>query len=207
MRICKDCGIEKPLEAFYKTGKWYRNRCKKCHEFKFRPPTGKPNLGAFLKGHVPWNKYKVDGRSSLKTKEWTKKVFERDNHKCKQCFSTYRLHAHHIKFWKEHPELRLDLDNGITLCNSCHSKLHREIDGFPKSEIPWNKGMKLSDKHKIHLSEAHIGNVSGMIGKKHTEETKEKISKSKKGTLLSEKHREKLRGRIAWNKGLKKVSK
>jgi hypothetical protein len=57
MKICKDCKIEKPYSEFYTygNGKWYRGRCKKCHNLKFRPPKGH-NSASFKKGHIPWNK-------------------------------------------------------------------------------------------------------------------------------------------------------
>lgn len=42
--------------------------------------------------------------------------------------------------------------------------------------------------YKKHMSEAHRGNPGGMLGKKHTAKTKEKISRSKKGTQAGKKH-------------------
>ena len=168
MKICADCGVEKPLSKFYKKGKskrtqkiWYEKRCNECHNLKFRPATGiisstrfkkgqtawnkgtkgvsQPNKTSFKTGHVipngagfkigftPWNKDKnFNGscRRCLNDKLWIKSILERDLYKCKQCSSTDILHVHHIKNWKEYPELRFDINNGITLCKSCHMKLH-----------------------------------------------------------------------------------
>lgn len=66
-------------------------------------------------------------RSSIKTRNWSKAVRARDGHKCVECGATGRLHAHHIKPWKDYPKLRHELSNGITLCPPCHSRAH----GFP----------------------------------------------------------------------------
>lgn len=56
---------------------------------------------------------------------WASLVKDRDK-KCMQCNSVYDLHAHHIKSYQSHPELRNDVNNGITLCGSCHRKWHKE---------------------------------------------------------------------------------
>jgi hypothetical protein len=56
---------------------------------------------------------------------WASLVKERDK-KCTECGSVYYLHAHHIKQYKSHPELRYDVNNGITLCGNCHRKWHSE---------------------------------------------------------------------------------
>lgn len=63
-------------------------------------------------------------RSHRTTVEWSLAVRERDGHKCVECGATGKLHAHHIKPWKTHPELRHDVSNGETLCPPCHQKAH-----------------------------------------------------------------------------------
>ncbi len=39
---------------------------------------------------------------------------------CRTCHAKPRLHADHIKSWKDYPELRYDVSNGRTLCEDCH---------------------------------------------------------------------------------------
>lgn len=71
----------------------------------------------------------IDGRHAGKTpikqsyeyKLWRKSVFERDNYTCQMCKQRGgELQADHIKPQSIYPELRLDLDNGRTLCRPCH---------------------------------------------------------------------------------------
>lgn len=61
-------------------------------------------------------------------RDWSKSVKNRDNWKCKinnnKC--TGRLEAHHILSWKDHPELRYDINNGITLCHFHHPRKREE---------------------------------------------------------------------------------
>lgn len=71
-------------------------------------------------------------RDSKETADWRKAVFERDDYTCQHCGDRNRkgrgrnihLHAHHIKGFAAFPELRFDLDNGLTLCAPCHYKVH-----------------------------------------------------------------------------------
>lgn len=58
---------------------------------------------------------------------WQRAVKSRDGFKCQSCGSGEDLHAHHIKQRTRFPELALDLDNGTTLCRSCHLKEHNRI--------------------------------------------------------------------------------
>lgn len=53
---------------------------------------------------------------------WRKQVFERDNYTCQDCGATGYLNAHHLLSWVNFPELRFDINNGITVCVSCHAK-------------------------------------------------------------------------------------
>ena len=53
---------------------------------------------------------------------WRKSVFERDNYACIWCSNNKSgtLNADHIKRFAVYPELRFELSNGQTLCESCH---------------------------------------------------------------------------------------
>jgi len=63
-------------------------------------------------------------------------VFKRDNYECQQCGLDMKLNMHHIKPVKDFPELVDDLNNLITLCKSCHRKLHFPIENFANSVKP-----------------------------------------------------------------------
>lgn len=86
--------------------------------------------GRYLGDKNPnWRGGKVDPNMRLRTnylsKEWSKAVRERDGYKCQDCGKEGgRLHAHHIKSWKEYPDLRWEVSNGVTLCPRCHQKVH-----------------------------------------------------------------------------------
>ena len=56
---------------------------------------------------------------------WRKEVLERDCYACAICGSIEMLEAHHIKPYALFPHLRIDHDNGITLCSACHKAVHR----------------------------------------------------------------------------------
>jgi hypothetical protein len=86
----------------------------------------------FKKGLIPWN-YKgglTDKNQLIKGspayKRWRANVFRRDGWSCVEC--GYRsckrgdIQADHIKPFALFPELRLDENNGRTLCMECHRK-------------------------------------------------------------------------------------
>ena len=80
----------------------------------------------------------IKDRSKLKTdrqkmydtqyKYWMLEVKKRDLWKCKINNSDCkgRLESHHILSWKDFPELRYDINNGITLCHAHHPRVRAE---------------------------------------------------------------------------------
>lgn len=71
---------------------------------------------------------KKQNRNDSAYKEWRKQVWLRDNFKCKianpDCKG--KIEAHHILGWSEHPELRYEINNGITLCHAHHPRKRAE---------------------------------------------------------------------------------
>ena len=65
-------------------------------------------------------------RSSEEYKVWRLTVFQRDSFTCQKCNRVGgKLNAHHIKRFAKDKENRMNIDNGITLCEKCHKELHR----------------------------------------------------------------------------------
>jgi 5-methylcytosine-specific restriction endonuclease McrA len=64
-------------------------------------------------------------RSSIEYQLWDRACMERDNFTCqKYGIKGCRLVVHHILNFSNHPELRFNLDNGITLSKKAHDEFH-----------------------------------------------------------------------------------
>jgi len=108
----------------------------KCQYESMKKP--RPQLSG--KKHWNWKGGITDElrliRRSLEYRDWRFAVYKRDNYTCNYCKKKLRsgnIVAHHIKGFSEFEELRFDIDNGITLCRSCHKKVHNgsiNLDGL-----------------------------------------------------------------------------
>jgi len=59
-------------------------------------------------------------------RRWRKQVFERDGYTCQLCGQHGgELETHHKKSFINYKELRISIDNGITLCKECHKNVER----------------------------------------------------------------------------------
>lgn len=67
-------------------------------------------------------------RNFIEYREWRLAVYRRDRYTCQICNDRVAagLCAHHIMSYKDNEELRLDIDNGITLCKACHHEFHNK---------------------------------------------------------------------------------
>lgn len=96
------------------------------------------------KNHPKW----IKDRNLLKAKQerndltylcWSRDVKRRDKNMCKindkNCKG--RLEVHHILSWKDYPELRYKINNGITLCQFHHPR--KRID--EQKLIPYFQSM------------------------------------------------------------------
>ena len=93
-------------------------------------PNGEIHLWTGKNKVPPWERTDRQQRSSAKYNAWRKSVYERDNYTCQDCGKRGGiLNAHHLKPFKKYKSLRYKVNNGVTLCESCHRKRHskREV--------------------------------------------------------------------------------
>jgi len=104
---CKDCN--KPIS--------YKGciRCASCSK--------KGVLNYSYKGGISKEDNKF--RNSLEYRRWRDSVYARDDYTCqKYKIKNGKLVAHHIESFHAKPELRLDINNGITLSKIAHKEFH-----------------------------------------------------------------------------------
>jgi len=123
------------IEIMVKTGKldrelWEKHKIIKCQSLidSLEYIQKKNNIGKY---HWNWKGGITPENSAIRNskcnKKWRKSVFKRDNYTCQSCGKKgHRLNVHHIKPFSKFPELRFDIDNGITLCIDCHKEYHRK---------------------------------------------------------------------------------
>lgn len=132
-KICLVCGKDYHRRGRKgKLGKFCSRECKRLYRLqhpirywlgKKRPNLSKEKNPAWKGGVTPLSKLL---RSTLKFKEWRRKIFERDNYTCQICFKRgIFLEPHHLKNIASYPDLVFDINNGITLCIDCHRKIDK----------------------------------------------------------------------------------
>jgi len=103
---CKKCGIEK------QSGKNH-------HNYNF-------NLT---------DEERLIKRNYIKYGKWRKNIYYRDDYICQRCNQRGgKLNAHHILNYSSNKEIRLSINNGITLCAICHREFHK-IYGIKNNTI------------------------------------------------------------------------
>lgn len=84
-----------------------------------------PDNPRYIDGSSP-ERQRLYSRSAGKA--FLSAVYERDGYRCVHCGAPNTgprsLHAHHLRSWAGHSELRFDLDNAVTLCADCHAWVH-----------------------------------------------------------------------------------
>jgi 5-methylcytosine-specific restriction endonuclease McrA len=126
--VCEICG--KKLNKKVRSDAKYRFCSHKCAgkawaklATQVRDFQGEKNP-AWRGGITPEN-HKL--RNTIEYDLWRNAVFARDNWTCQKCgIRGHVLHSHHIKPFARFPEFRTSIENGLTVCNSCHRKIHKK---------------------------------------------------------------------------------
>ncbi len=123
LNLCFFCG--KDFWSYKHQDKKYCS--KKCYGFSSTECKTGENANAWKGGRTEKSKILRTRKNYL---DWRNSVFERDEWTCQKCGIKSKkgcrihLHAHHKKTFSDHPELRTNIDNGVTLCKNCHLLEH-----------------------------------------------------------------------------------
>ena len=133
-------------------GKKFKTRDKRIKKYcsrqcAFKDMVGK-KAGRFKDGK---SLERDSARLAKEVTEWREAVYKRDNYTCQECGIKGNIHAHHIKSWAEYPELRFDIDNGITLCEGCHGEIHGVDFAKRKNKICPDCGKVTKGRSKLGL--------------------------------------------------------
>ena len=93
---------------------------------------GDVNINIIDDGKAPQtNKSIKKLRNSAAMKVWRKNIRKNDEGECQCCHKSVQegLEVHHIMPLAKYPELGMNQDNGIALCQECHSKYHQMYQG------------------------------------------------------------------------------
>lgn len=103
------------------TGKWMTGRklSEETKEKIRKSESGKNHYN--WKGGITPEKKRI--RLSSEYRKWRLEVFKRDGYRCFDCGKyNAELQADHIYSFAQYPRLRFVLENGQTLCESCHKQ-------------------------------------------------------------------------------------
>lgn len=107
------------------------NKCRYAHKTGDRGANA--GGGAALRGpkNPNWAGGVTSERHTLhmrdeRVHQWRRRVLSRDGYRCQRCGigRRGRLVAHHVKGWKQFPDSRFDVSNGLCLCWACHIWVH-----------------------------------------------------------------------------------
>jgi hypothetical protein len=116
MRFICDCGRESSTTF----GNFTRGvRCKQCAIDNMKGENH-PNWNPDLTVEERENERNIEGYS-----EWRNAVYKRDSYTCQSCQQVGgNINAHHLDGYHWCKDKRTDINNGVTLCDDCHTEFH-----------------------------------------------------------------------------------
>jgi 5-methylcytosine-specific restriction endonuclease McrA len=141
------------------------------------------------KGGRPWERFS-DERYLI----WRTAVLERDNYVCQDCgrvCAKYErgLAAHHLLSYAEHPDMRYEISNGVTLCRDCHMDRHGRRPRPPELiACACGCGTMISPRDRYGRPRRYVNHHS-QRGRPKSKEHKEALRRARVGGTLSLEHR------------------
>ncbi len=128
---CRECSDKAQMDRIY-------YNCEYCGKETFAKKT-EYNLykhhfcsnnccGKFKLSPYITQEEREQGRTRKEDKEWSRKVKEKYKGTCVICGKRknkeIKIVAHHLEGWNLNANKRIDVDNGVCLCEECHKEFH-----------------------------------------------------------------------------------
>ena len=122
--------------------------------------------------------------------DWAEQVINRDRN-CAICGSNQNLEAHHIFKVNMYDDAYLDLNNGITLCHSCHEKYHSKygLDCNIKNLLTLKSKINNPSHEKLIKNHGKVCNELKNLNKKYNTLIKKHESTCSQNRNLGEKNK------------------
>lgn len=90
-------------------------------------------------------------------------VIRRDKGRCFACKTKRKVQVHHLYNFSSRPDLSGIVENGVCLCQKCHSEFHIWLGGFhvnctPQDFLTWShfKGLEGASKFVLALDDLNV---------------------------------------------------
>lgn len=91
-------------------------------------------------------------RQSPEGKAWTYDVLAKANFTCQKCNAKGgSLHAHHLNGFNLFPEQRFNTNNGVCLCENCHSAFHDAYGRGNNTKHQYDEWSNIDSKPTVYL--------------------------------------------------------
>jgi len=152
--------FKKGIIPWIKTHKHSDESKEKMRQAKLKNPTkywlGKNNPYNMGDKNPNWKGGVTTGnekeRKNIQYYEWRRQVFGRDHFTCRVCYSKGYVQANHIFPFRSHKQLRYEINNGITLCVTCHKFIFKREELF----IKFFQGILENGLNSVELSQETI---------------------------------------------------
>jgi 5-methylcytosine-specific restriction endonuclease McrA len=99
--------------------------------------------------------------------KWSRYIRIRDNFICQMCLekatSKRKIQAHHLDRKYDCPEKALDLNNGVSLCETCHLRIvhsthknHKQFRVIFKRVVSWKRNEEFERKYQDRLKYRNV---------------------------------------------------
>jgi len=153
-RICKKCNIDKPINEFYKNGKFFKTHCKECDRKQSAEYKAK-NLEKVKEKNRNYGRVNKEKR-----KEYQNKYYQENQDWILEKAKKYWSKDENKKRRADLKRERWGIDENLRISSNCRSRVYRALKGQKKSKSTEKLVGCSFDELKIYLQNKFLDGMS-----------------------------------------------